>query len=46
MTTIMRGFVGEVIFYFVDGHAVGLELYREWIGPTLQCGVEYRCQTG
>jgi hypothetical protein len=43
---LMRGYIGEVIFHFdLQGHATGLELTREWIGPTLQCGVEYRLLT-
>lgn len=28
---VMRGYVGDLVFYFdTEGHAVGLELYREW----------------
>lgn len=42
--TLMRGYgEGSLVFYFRDGRAVGLDLYREWralgMGP-LEQGVE------
>lgn len=51
MKTIMRGCAefdkrgqirsgGTLVFHFEDGHAAGLELYRDWKGPELKPGVE------
>ena len=31
---------GTLVFHFEDGHAAGLDLYREWTGPELKPGVE------
>ena len=36
----MRGFVGDLIFLFIDGHPVSLGLYREWKAYKLEPGQE------
>ncbi len=36
----MRGFVGDLIFLFIDGHTVALGLYREWKAYKLEPGQE------
>lgn len=39
----MRGYVGELVFFFIDGKAVGLTLYRDWLtqgGIQLEKGIE------
>lgn len=46
MKTIMRGFAsGDLVFFFDDGKAVGLDLYRDWLaagGRALKPGEEIK----
>lgn len=41
---VMRGYVGDLVFHFDKaGKAIGLDLYREWLGPKMKPGETVEC---